>query len=1151
MNEKCRLCRELFDSGDAAGLETKLAGSEETAAQHLSQCEECAGVYQALCGLDQTLLSQPAAEVPPKLLAQVIEAAAREPYAKKAAARTVSAQQLTKRDILPGLIVLMAAVCAGLFVLNPGEERSQSSSIQAILEGQFGALVFTLLLVSGVAGFIIQTRKGLRGLSPFSLQGGLVSLALLLLMVRTDRNMVSNSQRVLEEAMTSKPDSGESFSEANYNDQSVRGPANTMAHAASQAADDLGDVLGGLFSQSASTAFSKIGSSVSVHARPLVVPPPVKQNGNEFQVADLLPPGHRASTIKVDRQGAVEGYSAPGSHVDVLLTYKDQQDGKVKTRVAIEDAVVVSAGGATSADSVGGKAGAAGEGRGENENGKVGADHGTAVTLALPTQDALKLAQIQQLGETSLVLRAPGDVRSAGNITVTASDSSQSNKAPRQTNRRPNGRVQYRGQDGAIHDAEIFGDELIENGEDRAENERQVLIEDLLGKAKSEESDAKQRDVAKRKEQGLKYDSDKPVSVADSFYDKIAGSREDVDANRDESRLKNSLEDHRKQAEEVAAARSAALKAEIDRLTAMQGGEKEKAAPASGPATPPQKPSEIEPQKKIREESTKVEAKLLSGVNAPVDGTGYPVVIPDSSARLVTKGLKFLDPNGYWENTYVPGDPSIRSLNTQLDSQAGNFPSLNADGKRLHELAEQILQPFDAPKDAAIGVYLNADRKGIEGESRLLLQVGLKGIQRASGHRAALNSAIVADLRGNPGIEVKRMIRAVISAFAQHKESSDKIRLYLLSDRGLSQVQPDDFRLGYLSVELDKQFEAAPQASPSQAGMTAALREAVDAVAQTDDPNAPLGSSTAVIITSRSLSAELANLTSIARQSAIAGVPVSVIGVGPQAVKAESEAVALAGQGARREVLEASLADKAVDQELAAAGNVVARAIRLQIKLAPGVKLVEVLGSNKLDKERSAQVKEAEESIDLRVAKSLGISADRGDDEEGIQIVIPSFYAGDSHVILLDVVAPGAGPVATVNAKFKDLVFLKNGAAQSSLNLANSEQGAGPLELNVLKNMLALRLSTTLEQAGQALGAGASGEAAALISSYERLLQAAADRTIGLSRDNEIAADLTLVQNFLQAISRPELNAANGRKFIADSLTVAGRRKINRIQSEQ
>ena len=103
------------------------------------------------------------------------------------------------------------------------------------------------------------------------------------------------------------------------------------------------------------------------------------------------------------------------------------------------------------------------------------------------------------------------------------------------------------------------------------------------------------------------------------------------------------------------------------------------------------------------------------------------------------------------------------------------------------------------------------------------------------------------------------------------------------------------------------------------------------------------------------------------------------------------------------------------------------------IRLAPGVQLVDVIGSQRLDEGRAQEVRDAEQSIDQRLSRNLGIETDRGLDEEGIQMVIPSFYADDAHVVLLDVVAPGPGPVADVTVRYKDLVHMKNGVARAHL----------------------------------------------------------------------------------------------------------------------
>src|SRR5262249_61166163 len=110
--------------------------------------------------------------------------------------------------------------------------------------------------------------------------------------------------------------------------------------------------------------------------------------------------------------------------------------------------------------------------------------------------------------------------------------------------------------------------------------------------------------------------------------------------------------------------------------------------------------------------------------------------------------------------------------------------------------------------------------------------------------------------------------------------------------------------------------------------------------------------------------------------------------------------------------------------------------------------------------------------LGVRLAGALGVAADRGADEDGIQIVIPAFHAGDAHAILLDTVAAGPGPIADVGVRYKDLVLLRNNVARAALTLPASAPAPGPLERNVSKNLLAQELAQTLTAAAAALDRG-------------------------------------------------------------------------------
>jgi Ca-activated chloride channel family protein len=382
-------------------------------------------------------------------------------------------------------------------------------------------------------------------------------------------------------------------------------------------------------------------------------------------------------------------------------------------------------------------------------------------------------------------------------------------------------------------------------------------------------------------------------------------------------------------------------------------------------------------------------------------------------------------------------------------------------------------------------------------------------------------------------------VRALLAAFAAARDLSDHFTLFAVGQAGGPVVTPEAFRNGPLSVALQRLL-SAPEAP--QAGMPQAVQQAIASVRGSDDPAAPLGSSEVVVVTARGLGAELQELLALAHGAAVDGVPLSVFGVGNAVDVGELSRLALAGQGNRRLLSSASEAAPAVDRELSTVARAVARAVRLRIRLAPGVRLVEVLGSKRLEQPEAEQVRVTENSIDQRLSRNLGIASDRGEDEEGIQVVIPTFYAGDSHIVLLDVVAAGPGPIVDVTVRYKDLAQLGNGIARERLALPNLELARGSLERNVIKNLLAYELSQELQQAGDAVAAGSSQEAARVLSAASTLLEQLDHELPGLNGDRELANDRELAGEYrglLPALERPEQ-----RSFVADSLHFASLLKL-------
>jgi hypothetical protein len=356
------------------------------------------------------------------------------------------------------------------------------------------------------------------------------------------------------------------------------------------------------------------------------------------------------------------------------------------------------------------------------------------------------------------------------------------------------------------------------------------------------------------------------------------------------------------------------------------------------------------------------------------------------------------------------------------------------------------------------------------------------------------------------------------------KAPGDRFRL-ILPGRG-EVVAPDAFRHGPLTLALS-------QPSSGRLGsLVGAVRLAIEKVYAGDDPTMPLGTSLVLVVTTRALGSEMKALSHLAHHSAVGGVSLSAVGVGDNIDRAELERLVLSGQGRRYFLEKSADANRIVDEELAATSRTVARALRLRIKLAKGVKLVNVLDSSPLSERQSERVREAEKSIDLRLARNLGIEADRGEDEDGIQIIIPSFYAGDAHTILLDVVAPGPGPIAEVTVRYKDLAALENTVTKAILALPGTMATEGPLERNVLKNYLALYLSRELEGAADLLDHGDQRGALARIELLRSLWA-------GLPvSDREMARDIAMLTEYVTALkssTTPSLVA-----YLADSLRYAG-----------
>jgi Flp pilus assembly protein CpaB len=154
-------------------------------------------------------------------------------------------------------------------------------------------------------------------------------------------------------------------------------------------------------------------------------------------IADQIGPGYRATTLTVDAISGVDGWATAGTHVDVVVTYLDHDDGDTTALVA-EDAVVLSLDRNM-------------EPLAEGESGPK-LESNTTVTLLLPALDAVKLQAAREIGKLGLMLRAARDMKAPGDVVSTARDfySARSNHAPSAEPKRTVKRVVLYGMRGCV-----------------------------------------------------------------------------------------------------------------------------------------------------------------------------------------------------------------------------------------------------------------------------------------------------------------------------------------------------------------------------------------------------------------------------------------------------------------------------------------------------------------------------------------------------------------------------------------------------------------------------------------------------------------------------------------------------------------------------
>ena len=526
-------------------------------------------------------------------------------------------------------------------------------------------------------------------------------------------------------------------------------------------------------------------------------------------------------------------------------------------------------------------------------------------------------------------------------------------------------------------------------------------------------------------------------------------------------------------------------------------------------------------EKNVAQTNTTRSAVTESDVTKGAKDTGKrdKHLVRDESAR---KPDRFLPRMLYFENTYLGGDAAYRENLRRINEALGQRA-------RPHELAHAYPQPFDAPEDDGLALTAELDRRTFDKPGRVFLQVGLQGSKRFGWRRPPLEVVLILDppalASGN-----EPAIRVILELLNQ-LGPQDRLAV-LVAGEEPRVLAPLD-RIHALRVALPPALEslAVPPATPSTAlGTTMKRAGGLLRDASLNRTTLP-GTQTVLILTSGSATDRVSPATSAAHDLTLQGIVTSVIEV-DAARGGPWWAVANAGYGNYHRI-EGGDPSKAVHDELDTLSRVVARLVRVNIRLSKNAEGIRILGSRVLDKQEVKRVKAREVAADRNLSKTMGVKADRGDDDDGIQTVIPYFYGGDAHVILVELWVERPGPIADITLRYKDMVNLSNATARTSVALRNVPREDTPEQLAIRRNLRGLGIAEALEHAS--LRVKHSDPDGAL--EWLRTAEQAAQRTTD--------ADRRVVTDFARLVDRRDwVNDSENRRLLSESLYLAGRRKV-------
>lgn len=500
------------------------------------------------------------------------------------------------------------------------------------------------------------------------------------------------------------------------------------------------------------------------------------------------------------------------------------------------------------------------------------------------------------------------------------------------------------------------------------------------------------------------------------------------------------------------------------------------------------------------------------GVVSNAFGGGGTAAAPPAAVRpLATRALP---QNAVLASTFVAGSGAQARLEDLLDR------GVMVDGRnvRLQAFDELGRLPYPVPSREAVGLHAQLERERLlTGGERVHLQIALMARRGEAPPRPRMDVRLVFDRSGSMMGDKWQNAIAAAHQLIDRLQPSDTFGLVSYSDEATIDLRParlGNRRAAHAAIRalvpgggtnIEAALNAAESIAPRRRGMSDVLLTVLvsDGVANVGQTNAQV-------------------LAAIARRSFDAhGTLTTTIGLGTDFDEDTMLSIAREGSGSYHFVRRPGDIADILRDELEERAQAVAQALRIRIELAPGVVATRVYGSRVLDQQQQASVRRTEIATDRRLARELGITRDRQEDEDrGLRIHLPTFRRADQHIILMELqVPPGTrtSRIARITLDYKDLLSQSNRTARVEVRAertSDREAAIASTQRTVKRTVLAFTAGDALRGASEALARGDAAGARRLLAERQRVLIAGAD----LWNDASLRRDADLLGRYQQVI---------------------------------